>query len=179
MLRLNIPAMDLWDEFNERFIQTDGGVLELEHSLLAISKWEAKYEKPFLTNTPKTQEETLDYIRCMTLNSVNPNIYFAISNNDIEAINKYNDKKSTATFFGEKNKPARNRQQITSELIYYWMASYRIPFEAQTWHINRLLTLIRIFNEENKPHKKQNMKDVYARNKALNEARRKRSGSKG
>ena len=155
--------------------------MSLEHSLVSISKWESKWEKPFLSKDKKTTAETVDYIRCMTLTqNVDPNVYLGIDDNIVEQVSKYIEAPMTATWFNEdKNKKGGSGKVITSEVIYYWMVALNIPPEYQKWHLNRLLTLIRVCNAENNPKKKMSKKDIFAQNRKLNAARRKSTNSKG
>ena len=135
--------------------------------------------KPFLSKEPKTAAETIDYIKCMTITqNVNPKVYNSLTAENIEQINNYIDEPMTATTFSETNN-TRSREIITSELIYYWMFSLNIPMECQKWHLNRLLTLIRVCNIKNTPPKKMSRRDIMSRNAALNAARRKKLNSKG
>lgn len=180
MLEITIPATELYDEKNQEFINVKEQTLRLEHSLVSLAKWESKWNKPFLSKVPKTAEETIDYIKCMTLTqNVDPIVYTFISNENIMKINNYIDSPMTATTFTEDPNSKPNREQITAELIYYWMIALEIPFECQKWHLNRLLTLVRICNIKNQPAKKMSKQDVMARNAALNAARRKQLNSKG
>ena len=181
MLYITIPATELWDELNQEFIITKATTLQLEHSLVSISKWEAKWQKPFLTKEPKTSEETLDYIKCMTLTqNVNPSTYDRLSYQNVTEINNYVESAMTATTITERNKnKAGNTELITSELIYYWMIALNIPFECQKWHLNRLLTLIRVCKIKNQPPEKRSRRDIMSRNAALNAARRQQLNSKG
>lgn len=181
MLRITIPAgEEQWDEVNEVFIYPKEQVLQLEHSLVSLSKWESKWCKPFLTKQEKTVEETIDYIKCMTLTqNVNPEVYKYLTVSCIDQINKYIDAPMTATTFGDNNVTKTNREQVTAELIYYWMIALNIPFECQKWHLNRLLTLIRVCDIKNSPPKKRSRRELMKRNTALNTARRKQFNSKG
>lgn len=181
MLKLKIPIVpERWDEVNEVFIEPEYKVLQLEHSLVSLSKWESKWNKPFLAKTERTFEETIDYIKCMTITqNVDPDVYTHLTRENIDQINAYIDAPMTATTFRKEERKANNGEQITSELIYYWMIALNIPFECQKWHLNRLLTLIRICNIKNQPPKKMSGKDIMSRNAALNAARRKKMHSKG
>ena len=136
--------------------------------------------KPFLDNKkPKTTAETLDYIRCMTITqNVNPEVYKFLTVENIKAINDYIDAPMTATTFSQQN-TSRSREIVTSELIYYWMIALNVPMKCEKWHLNRLLTLIRVCNIKNTPPKKMSRKDIMSRNAALNAARRKQLNSKG
>ena len=175
MLRITIPAVEQWDEAKQEFIYTKEQTLSLEHSLVSLSKWESKWCKPFLIKQEKTFEETLDYIKCMTLTqNVDPEVYNYLTNGNIKEINEYIGAPMTATYFSDEKTSKTSREQVTAELIYYWMIALNIPFECQKWHLNRLLTLINVCNIKNQPPKKIKGKALYEQNKALNEARRKK-----
>ena len=181
MLQITVPSTELWDELKEEFIQTKEMTLELEHSLVSLSKWESKWCKPFLSKNNKTDEEMLDYIRCMTITpKVKPETYYALSRDNIMRINDYINAPMTATFFSNDKQKRGSREIVTSELIYYWMIALNIPFECQKWHLNRLLTLVKVCNIKNDPHpKKMSKKSIMSRNAALNAARRKQLNTKG
>lgn len=180
MLEITIPAVELWDETNQQFITTITQTLQLEHSLVSLSKWEAKWNKPFLTEKKKTIDETIDYIRCMTLTrNVNPIVYNGLTQENIDQIAKYINAPMTATTFSYIENRRTDREQITAELIYYWMIALNIPFECQKWHLNRLLTLIKVCNIKNQPPKKMSTRAVMSRNSSLNAARRKQFNTKG
>ena len=175
MLQITIPASELWDEQNQKFINKKEQTLVLEHSLVSLSKWESKWCKPFISNKEHTREETLDYIRCMTITqNVDPEVYERMTDDYIDEINKYIGSKMTATWFTDKKKGKASSEQITSELIYYWMISLNIPFECQKWHLNRLLTLVQVCNEKNQPPKKMSKRDTANQYRSLNAARRKK-----
>ena len=180
MLTIKIPAMEQWDELTETFVSTKEQTLQLEHSLVSISKWEAKWCKPFLDNlVEKTVEEEIDYIKCMTLTqNVDPNVYRNLSNDNLNEIHKYIESPMSATIIPKQNKGGI-REIITSELIYYWMISLNIPFECQKWHINRLIKLIEVCNIKNQSPKKMSKRDIMSRNAAINAARRNKLNSKG
>lgn len=179
MLKITVPATELWDNEREVFIKTKEQTLALEHSLVSVSKWEAKWEKPFLTNKEKSAEEIIDYIRCMTLTqNVDPMVYKSLTSDNFNAVREYIDAPMTATTFSN-NGPAGHRETVTSELIYYWMIALNIPVEFQKWHLNRLITLIRICNIKNSPQKKMSKAQTASQYRALNEARRKANHSKG
>jgi hypothetical protein len=180
MLTITIPATEEFDERKGEFVYTSEQTLQLEHSLLSISKWEAKWCKPFLARNDKTYEETIDYIKCMTLNkSVNDNVYGCLTQANINAINDYIGAPMTATTFSDNNQSRGNREIVTSELIYYWMIALNIPFECQKWHLNRLLALVRVCNIKNSPSKKMSKRQTASRYAQLNAARRKQMNSRG
>lgn len=181
MLTIYVPASELWDEQKQEFISIKSQELRLEHSLVSLSKWEAKWQKPFLAKGGLAPEEMLDYVRCMTLTqNVSPLVYAHLSAENIKQINQYIDSPQTATTFHNLNQPRGGQgETITSELIYYWMVSLQIPFECEKWHLNRLLTLIKVCSVKNEPSKKMSQKAVRSQNASLNAARRKRLRSKG
>lgn len=180
MLKLTVPATESYDPITETFFETKEQVLTLEHSLLSISKWESKWEKPFFDkNTPKTVEESRDYVRCMTITqNVNPDVYYALTDDMYRQIVEYMEKPMTATWFAPDHRPP-SRKIITAEVIYYYMTALQIPFSCEKWHFNKLMTLIRVCNEESKPPQKMSKRSIMSKNQAINAARRARLGSKG
>lgn len=174
MLTITIPAGEIFNSETNEFISTKEQTLTLEHSLVSLSKWEAKWGKPFLGKESKTNEEMLDYIRCMTITqNVDPKVYSFITTKNIEEISKYIEAPMTATWFNEREGKGKcNNEVITSEIIYYWMVSFNIPVEFQKWHLNRLLTLIKVCSIKNEPPKKMSKREILDRNKAINKARR-------
>ena len=181
MLRITIPAVESWNEETNEFVITrPEQTLQLEHSLVSLSKWESKWCKPFLTNATKTSEETLDYVKCMTITqNVAPDTYNYLTQENFKEINEYIGAPMTATTFYEDKTNRPNRETITSELIYYWMIALNIPVDFQKWHLNRLLTLIKVCNIKNTPPKKRSKREIMSRNKALNEARRQQLNTRG
>jgi hypothetical protein len=180
MLTITIPATEQFDERKGEFVYTKAQTLQLEHSLISISKWESKWCKPFLSKNDKTREEVIDYIKCMTLNpSVSDDVYYCLTQANLNEINEYIGAAMTATYFSEDKNGKSNREVITSELIYYWMIALNIPFECQKWHLNRLLTLVRVCNIKNQPPKKRSKRETASNYAALNAARRKQMNTKG
>ena len=186
MLVITIPAskpVEYYDEIKEEFFTKPGTkeqTLQLEHSLGALSKWESKWCRPFLSNPPATVEETIDYIKCMTITkNVNPEVYDNLTEENIEQIKAYINAPMTATTFYDEKNTKRNREIVTSELIYYWMIALQIPSDYEKWHINRLLTLIRVCNIKNQPPKKRSRREIMSRNAALNAARKRQLNTNG
>ena len=179
MLRLTIPGVELYDEQKEEFINTKPRTLQLEHSLVSLAKWESAWNKPFLTTDTKTHDETIDYIRCMTITqNVQPDTYRLLTSENIKQVNEYIEAPMTATVFSDQQK-SNSRDIVTAEIIYYWMISLNIPFECQKWHLNRLLTLVKVCNIKNQPSKKMSRRDIINRNKALNQTRKAAMNTKG
>lgn len=182
MLRIIVPAIDdVWDESKQEFISTKEQTLQLEHSLVSLSKWESKWCKPFFSKEEKTFEEVIDYIKCMTITqNVKPETYECLTEDNISQINSYIEAPMTATTFHNQPKSKTiNGEQVTAELIYYWMVALNIPFDCEKWHINKLLTLIQVCNIKNQPPKKMSKNEIRSRNAALNAARRKQLNTKG
>lgn len=180
MLRINIPPFEIFNPVTNQFSYIKGQTLQLEHSLVSVSKWEAKWHKPFLSKEDKTNEEILDYISAMTITqNVDPVVYIGINNEILNQVTEYINDSHTATWFRDNNQKTNNREVITSEVIYWWMIALNIPPEYQKWHLNRLLTLIRVCNEKNTPAKKMSRKDLARRNRSLNEARKKALNTHG
>lgn len=180
MLKITIPEKELFDERLSCFVKMEGGTFEIEHSLAALSKWEAEHGVPFLSNSKKTVEESLDYIRCMTVTpDVNPDLYYRIDNTVMQKINEYIESKQTATTIRRIGNRGPSREVITAEVIYYWMIATGIPSEYDQWHLNKLLTLIEVCNAKANPGKKMSKKDIYAQNRALNESRKAKHKTRG
>ena len=188
-LAITVKPRDFWDEKNERFINVKETHLVLEHSLISISKWEAHFKKPFLVETSMKQiDEILYYFKCMTVSpqNVDDYTYLAISEEDTKKIVDYINDPMTATWFGEDKKPpgkSRKKEILTSEVIYWQMIALQIPQAYEKWHLNRLLTLIRVCaakNEEQYGDKpKMSKGDLLKRNAALNAQRRAQLHTKG
>lgn len=180
MLQITIPARELFDEEKQEFVELKEQTLQLEHSLVSLAKWESKWCKAFLGRSEKTREEIIDYVKCMTITqNVKPEIYDYLTDDNYRQINDYINAPMTATVFSPDNTAKNNRETVTSELIYYWMIALNIPFKCEKWHLNRLLTLVRVCNIKNQPPKKRSKRDIMARNTALNAARRQQLNSRG
>lgn len=191
MLELKIKTKDvkLWNEATEEFEHkiVPGRTIVLEHSLVSLSKWEAKYKRPFI-DSEKTNEETLDYVKMMTITqNVPDDTYKYLDKDEIKKINDYIIDPMTATKFSYNSQagssPKKDTSKVTSELIYYWMTLYNIPDRYEKWHLNRLLVLLRIAriktDEQHGKTNKMSRSDIIAQNRAINAQRRLKFGSNG
>ena len=179
MLKITIAAVEQYDESTNTFTSSREQVLQLEHSLVSLSKWESKWRKPFLSKDSKTIQETIEYIRCMTITqNVDDSVYNNLSKDNMQDVYDYIEADMTATTFS-KEKQGINREIVTAEIIYYWMVTMNIPFECQKWHLNRLLALINVCNIKNNPPKKMSDREIMSRNTDLNESRKKALSSGG
>lgn len=180
-LTINVPARNAWDPNIEEFIDFKGAKLLLEHSLISISKWESKWHVNFIGNKEINDEKLRSYVQCMTINekTVDPLAYQFLTNGNMQDILAYIDDPMTATTFSGTKRQSGMGRKITSELVYFWMTAFNIPFECEKWHFNRLYTLIRIADIENSPKKRKSNNDIYKANDRLNAARRAAAHSKG
>lgn len=180
MLTIKVPMVEGFNQASREFVPAETFTLQLEHSLLSLSKWESEFEKPFLTAEKKTAEEVLGYVKAMTLTSSVPSeVYMRLSEENVREIDAYISSKMTATWFTDNGTEKRDREVITSELIYYWMFSSGIDKQCELWHLNRLFTLIKVFNEKNKAPKKMTRAEIAQQHRTLNEQRRAKMGTSG
>lgn len=183
MLELTIPDTEMWDEEHRKFVTQRGATIHLEHSLISVSKWESIHQKAFLGREDKTVDETIDYVRCMTLDKNIPKeVYQCVTDDNIKAVNEYiaNPYSATKFFDSRMHKTtAMPKDTMTSEVIYYLMFAYSIPKECEKWHLNRLLTLLRVFDIKSNPQKKMSRRDIANQNRRLNEERRRKLHTKG
>lgn len=180
MLTIHVPGVELYDEANNAFSVAEPVTLELEHSLVSLSKWESFYEKPFLASEAKTTEEVLSYVKFMILTpNFPPRVVSRLSQKNLDDVNEYIDAKMTATWFSEIPHGPKSSEVITAELIYYWMITFNIPIEFQHWHLNRLFTLIKICNIKQQKPKKMSRAEIVNRNRDLNEQRKAQLGTSG
>lgn len=179
MLTITVPKSEQFNNRTGEFSYTKETTLTLEHSLVSLAKWESKWHKPFLGKGAKTDEETIDYIKCMLITqNVDPSVFLALTPDNLRDIHEYINDPMTATTFSDKNERP-TREIITAEIIYYWMISLGIPFECRKWHLNALLALIRTISLKNQPKKKMGKHEAAKQQHALNAARRARMGGAG
>jgi hypothetical protein len=172
MLRIVIGE-EFFDDQTQQFVIPEPIIVDLEHSLLSLSKWESKYQKPFLSPGAKTTEEIFGYLKAMIVDeNVDPDVLDRCSKENLEDVQKYIDSVQSATTFGTMPERRGPGEIITSELIYYWLVAFNIPFECERWHLNRLFALIRICNIKNSKPKKMRPHEIAQRNRELNEQRR-------
>ena len=182
MLTMTVPEMEFFDERTGSFISVKSQTLQLEHSLISLSRWESKWKKPFLSLVNPSLDELQDYVRCMCLNqSVDPMVFRTLGAKELQEIQAYISDPHTATTITDRRvgRSSYRNEIITSELIYYWMIDFEIPFSCEKWHLQRLLTLIRICGIKSTPEKRMSKNSIFAQNKALNARRRAMLHSKG
>ncbi len=179
MLKLTVVLSEDFDEETSKIVKQTIDI-ELEHSLASLSKWEEKWRIPLLSSQEKTEEQNIDYLRCMCLTpDVSPEVFYSLTVEQQTAIADYLDTQHTATWFSQQPQ-ARSGEAITAELIYFWMSSFQIDWEAQYWNLSRLLTLVQVFSvkQDNKP-KRQSSRAHQADMMKENARRRAELGSKG
>ncbi len=180
MLTITVLGAEHFNDETQEFTTEGDFVLELEHSLVALSKWESIYEKPFLASEEKSTEEVLGYIEAMVMTlNVPAEVFSRLSQKNLDEINRYVDSKRSATWFAETPNTPKSREVITSELIYYWMIALTVPIECENWHLNRLFSLLKICNIKNGKPKKMSRSELAQRNSALNAKRKAQLGTKG
>jgi hypothetical protein len=108
-----------------------------------------------------------------------PDIFSRLSDKNLSEVNDYIENKMTATWFSEIPSGPKSSEIITSELIYYWLTVFSIPFDCETWHLNRLFTLIRVCNLKNAKPKQMSRSEIAARNRELNAQRKAQLGTRG
>lgn len=180
MLIIKLDDQEFFDDTTQEFHTVEGMTLQLEHSLVSLSKWESIHEKPFLSKDEKTDFEIKSYVWCMVISpeGVSEKVVDYFTADHYNAVNEYIDRKMSATWFSNTpDKPSR--ETVTAELIYYWMIAFTIPLECETWHLNRLFTLIKICNIKNQPEKKRSRSEIAARNRELNAQRKATLGTQG
>ncbi len=176
MLSVTIPMIEKFDNITNEFIRFEEQIILLEHSLVSLSKWESKWHTVFLSDNKLSNEQMLDYIKCMCLNKANIE---NITNDQMIQIKEYIDNPMSATIIKQNQTKTGFKEEMTSELIYYWMICLNIPFSCEKWHLNRLLKLITLCSIKNSPPKKMGRQDLANKNREANEARKKALNTRG
>src|SRR3954469_7080143 len=180
MLTITVPGQEVYDESTGLLSTVNDVHLELEHSLVSLSKWEQIFEKSFIGTETKTNDELFAYMQCMVTTPDYPaEVWLRLSEENVEKINDYISAKMTATTFLDPPGAPKTREVITAELIYYWMTVFNIPFECQHWHLNRLFTLIRVCNVKQSKPKKMSSAEASRQRAELNAQRRAKYGTSG
>ena len=180
MLRITVPAKEMWDEEKEEFVYGDEVTLEFEHSLVSLSKWESKHHKAFLTKKEKTAEEHLDYIKCMTLTEDVPDeVYARLTQENVDQIVAYIEDPMSATYYFDDKKQTGSRDVMTAEYIYYCMFANNIPLDFENRHLNKLIAIIKMCGLKNSPPKKMSKTDIANRHRQINAANRAKYHTKG
>lgn len=188
MLKVTIPArpgIEMFDEQTQSFIslpERKEQNLELEHSLESLSKWESKWCMAFISkNRELTHEQSIDYIRCMSLDDTIPvEVYSEIPDEIFAKIMDYINAPMTASVIPKINNRRPSSEVVTSELIYYWMVALNIPFEpCQKWHLNKLMTFIEVCSVKNAPPKRVGKRTLARQYADMNAARKKQLGTRG
>lgn len=172
MFKVVVPGQEFYNERLQEFLYTKEYIFNIEHSLVSLSKWESEYMKPFVSDTPMTPDEFLYYIKCMTITqNVPDDAYRYLTQSNLDDIRSYMNKPMTATTISSNNKKGPSKI-VTAELIYSWMIALNIPFECRKFHLNQLIMLINVCNEENQPKKKLSKKEAAAKTAETNRIRR-------
>lgn len=182
MLEMTISEKEFYQEHTSKFIQIPECKVTLEHSLISLAKWESKWQVPFFDGKPKTPTQNLDYIRCMVVGNIKDDrIFDHLSEEEVLQIQSYMAAPMTATTFSERNKSKRKvkKETMTAEVIYARMCTHNISFECQKWHLNRLLTLIRVCDLRDSPPEKMSKKETSMWYAEQNANRRAKYGTRG
>lgn len=183
MLYLHIEPQEGFDSNTNEFINIKETNLQLEHSLVSLKKWEQKYHVPFLDKKKeKTLEQWLFYVQCMTYTqNVDPNVYKYMSADNFKKVTEYIEDPMTATWFSDNKNGlsgVNSNEIVTAEVIYYWMIELGIPIQFEKWHLNQLMTLIRVINNKRNPKKMGKQEEAIQRS-ALNAQRKAKMKSRG
>lgn len=179
MLKIRVPDGEFFNNHLQEFRTVKGQTIQLEHSLISLSRWESKWKKPFLDGKEKTRDESIDYIRCMSLTKgVDPLLYASIPGALLNKIFEYVYSQRTATTF-KNTRGGGSKEVVTSELIYFWMIYHGVPIECEKWHLSRLLALIRICDIKQGPQQKMSRNDIFSQNRSLNAARKRNLRTSG
>lgn len=169
MLEIRLKETEFWNADIDEFQYTDPQIIKLEHSLISVSKWEAIWKKPYFPSSLEPGiygvKEELSYIECMIIGPVRALVAASLLSNHAQELHEYINGEMTASKVTPKvasENPYRRKPTVTSELIYYWMIRYNIPFECERWHLSRLLALISICNAKDPDNKDNKMSAAEA-----------------
>lgn len=183
ILHITIPGKENWDSVKEEFIYEEDAELYLQHSLVTVAEWEARWKISFLDTDNKTPEQITDYIKIMTINQneVDDSVYKRLTKENLDEINRYLKDEMSATTITDHGTPESNGRNeiITAEIVYYWMFSHNVPVEFENWHFNRLITLLKTCNIKSNPDNKMTKQETAKMYAEMNKARRQKYNSKG
>lgn len=181
MLEITTIEDEFYDSRTNKFIHIPACTLTLEHSLISLAKWESKWHIPYFdNNVQKTSAQELDYIRCMVIGNLKSEyVLQALSINNILEIRDYIKNPMTATTFQKKARGKVKKEVTTAETLYAHMFSHGVSIECQKWHLNRLLTLLRVCDLQNAPREKMTKKQTAQWNAEQNAARKAKYNTRG
>lgn len=167
-------------------LQINDVYLRFEHSLVSLSEWEQEYEKPFYSSKTvdnRTEKEMVSYFEYMLISGIEyrPLVRLA-SPEQMLALTHYINKGSTATTVKEMAQKAGPNETPTSELMYYWLVAFKIPFKpTDEWHLHRLLMLVKVCGAKSTPsgRNKVNKRELAMSMREINEQRLRDLGTKG
>lgn len=180
MLELKIALEESYDESTNRFVITEAKAIKLEYSLLALSKWESKWETHFINNKNLSQQQYMDFIQCMVVDG-DFNIE-ELKQEHFDVIEAYINRPSTATKVIAKQKKGNKKMSyMTSEVYYAMMSQANVPYECDKWNINRLTKVLEVISSFTNGEEKQkrNVDAQLLQNAELNAARRAKYNTKG
>ena len=177
-LTLELPGEERFDEESSTFISMPPCTLHLTHSLYSVSKWESVYKRSFLDSPPNTPEETIYYVECMSEEPLPGDFMRRLDRNIQVKIAEYIADGASATHLLDPPSRGGPKDSMTSELIYWYMSQFNIPYECDKWNLNRLLTLIKL-SAAKQGGNNASASATAAQRAAMNKARRARYNSKG
>lgn len=172
MFTIKIPPLEIFDDELEEFRQFGADEITFEHSLYTIARYEEATHKPYY-DTRSDEDNLFSYMPYMAIKPPkDPSAFFRIPQDELAKLKSWMEDSHTATWFSKDDDNSPEREIVTAELIYYWMTEYRIPFECERWHINRLMTLIQVCARKKSPPKQKSQAEIIREHRALNQKRR-------